>query len=113
MAVYRKIGNRYQRVSDIFTFVIPGDQIDAANSNFVCTTKNVTPNVDVEVGDIIGACVYDPDSLPKRLEIVGRTNSDYFLKKRNTLYGCNINSVPSNIPRDQLSTATSRILHRY
>ena len=120
-AVYRRMGSgndtHYIRVgSSLRTVGRRGDQIPSANEgNFWCREVNVRTDFQTEVGDIVGACIYDPQDnnrVRKQLDIVGQANG-YSLIQMNDVSDCSDNSMPSNISSSQLSTIDSRILHLY
>ena len=115
-AVYRAVGTgdsaHYLRVSNITTVSWHGSEINRSQ-NFNC--YNVSVNAfTIEAGDIVGACVYDPeDTQIRQLDIVGRVATGYSLMRTDNGFSQCEYSLPSNISRNQLSNRKSRILHLY
>ncbi len=91
-------------------------------TNFVCSKLSLPQPVSVAVGDVLGACLFDPpdsgDVTRYRLDLVSRaaggtedvvrTNTD-----SNIPNGCTVTEVPSSFDRRVSSTKTSsdRSLH--
>ena len=135
-AVYRRTGDgatlRYQRVSEIFTAVrgtrplirgmgprVINDRIDGEiQSGFVCYNDSLEARrltLTVQAGDVVGACVFDPaDQRPIRrsqLDVVGEVEGESLLAMNTN--GCSIDSIPSDVPTNQLTVINSRRLHIY
>ena len=137
-AVYRRMGSgsntRYVRVSEIFRAIrtvagftnAPGTGVDGeiAQGGFNCYTDSIDAGVSpltIQVGDILGACIFDPDGdivvndidilirLP--LDVVGEASGESLLQMGTA--GCSREDIPSDIPANQLSTLNSRRLHVY
>ena len=116
VAVYREMNNdpgQYQRITNTFvTISYTETQIRDENGNFVCNTFDVSPDIDIEAGDVFGACVFDPSGKrPRRLEIVGEA-SGYSLMQMSSS-GCSLDAMPSNVSTSDLSNVNSRLLHVY
>ena len=130
-AVYRRIGvdsdARHERVSNIFTAIrtverfLQGAIIDGliSNSGFNCYTDTRGVGdvpVTVQAGDIIGACVFDPDDIRMLatrlpLHVVGEASGESLLEMGAD--ECTREIIPSNIQLSQLTTSASQRLHLY
>ena len=139
-AVYRRMGsgnnNNYERVSEVFraTRAISGLQgesnIDGEiiQGGFNCYDDSIDVGnspLTIQAGDILGACVFNPNDeqinnplvgrivivarLP--LDVVGEANGESLLQTGTD--GCSRTNIPSDISTDQLSTVNSRRLHIY
>ena len=132
-AVYRRMGSdddvRYERVSEMFRATravsvyvrAPGVDGEIVEDDFICyvdsiDTGNSPPTV--QAGDILGACVFDPENIRGllgvnrlQLDIVGVASGQSLLQMGTT--GCTTEAIPLNIPANQLSTQNSRRLHLY
>ena len=118
LAIYRRKNSTtngsvvYEKASDMFNISLTGRQVNA-KGDFVCTTVAAV-DFDVEVGDVIGACVFDPTgSQVRQLDIVGEADGYSLMETMDnaTASYCRLNSIPSTILSSQLSTISSRILH--
>ena len=136
-AVYRRTGNgtntSYIRVSEIFratkTNLNLGNflEIDGeiSEGGFHCYTDSLDEDdspLTIQAGDILGACVFDPDgdivildadvkiTLP--LDVVGEASTGELLLRTSTA-GCSRFDLPSDIPANQLIPLDSRRLHIY
>ena len=115
VAVYRLTNLRdssvqYNRISDVFNINLTGAEISATSGNFICTTLD-HPDFDVEAGDVVGACIFDPSGGTKQLDLVGNTN-DYSLMEMSSS-GCSPTDIPSPVLSSQLSVISGKILHIY
>ena len=129
-AVYRRMGSdddvRYERVSEMFRATravsvyvrAPGVDGEIVEDDFICyvdsiDTGNSPPTV--QAGDILGACVFDPENIPfvdrRQLDMVGEASGRSLLQMDTN--ECTAQSIPSNIPDNQLSIVNSRRLHLY
>ena len=135
-ALYRRMGTgsstHYIRVSEIFRAIrtiagftfTPGVDGEISQGGFNCYTDSVDVDdspLTVQAGDILGACVFDPDGdivfenddilirLP--LDVVGETSGESLLQMDTA--GCSRVDIPSDIPANQLSILNSRSLHIY
>ena len=135
-AVYRRTGSgsitRYVRVSEIFRAlrtvagftVSPGVDGEIAQGGFNCYTDSIDVGespLTIQAGDILGACVFDPDGdivaddiellirLP--LDVVGEVGGESLLQMNAD--ECSRENIPSDIPANQLSTLNSRRLYVY
>ncbi len=96
----------------------------ATNTNFTCSVFNLPQPVPMETGDVLGACVFDPDDTTSgvttyRLDIVSRaasgsedvvgTNTD----PSSPPAGCSATTVPSSFDGGApgTSSSTRRSLH--
>ena len=115
VAVYREMiddPGQYEIKSEMFGISYTSTQIKDENGNFVCNTFDVSPDLDIEAGDVFGACVFDPPgNRQRRLEIVGEA-SGYSLMQMSSS-GCSLTSIPSTISSSDLSNVDSRLLHVY
>ena len=84
------------------------------NGDFSCDSETLNPPafINIEAGDVIGACVFNPDGGRRRLNLVGNAIG-YSLMQTADVSGCSLTSVPSLISSSQLSDRDSRILHLY
>ena len=134
-AVYRRMGTdssiHYIRVSEIFRAVrtnlntdyTNAQEVDGKNTQdgFDCYTDSLDAGASpltIQAGDILGACVFDPDgdiqvilsTLP--LHVVGEAGSGESLMQMGTA-GCSRQTLPSDIPANELTVINSRRLHIY
>lgn len=129
------VDEHYIRVSEIFKAVRSstfarfreGSVVDGPiRSGFRCYTDSLdtaeaSESVTVQAGDIIGACVFDPANelilSRMQLDIVGESRSRHdsgsSLLAMPTTDGCSMDTLPSNIPTNQLSVISSKRLHIY
>ena len=136
-AVYRRMGSgnnvHYVRVSEMFRAVrtnvvdltlFPGIDGEISRGGFNCYTDSLDagdPPLTVQAGDILAACVFDPDgdielldvdikvTLP--LDVVGEVNGETLLQMSTA--ECSTSDLPSDIPANQLAPLESRRLHIY
>jgi hypothetical protein len=116
----------YERVSEIFRAVRTtngtGDGADGQNQvGFNCYTDIVdvgdSPQT-IRDGDIIGACVFDPDDeiLFERLQlnIVNEVTGESLLRVDvSANFDCTMDSIPSDISHSDLQEQNNRRLHVY
>ena len=120
-AVYRRMASNghdvYQQISNTFTV----DRIfllDPISRGFNCHNEFVTGGEAVEVqrGDVLGACIFDPDNVfifvHSQLDVVGEA-SNYSLLEMDDVSECDFDAVPSQVLASNLREQTSRILHFY
>jgi hypothetical protein len=121
----------YIRVSDIFRAVrtnlglleIESDG-EISEGGFHCYTDSLDADdssLNIQAGDILGACVFDPDgdivildadikiTLP--LDVIGEASEESLLQMSTA--GCSRFRIPSDIPANQLTPIDSRRLHIY
>ena len=123
LAVYRRISNDsgefYQRVSDVFTAVrysILSPFGPYISGGFNCHNIFELGDEDVEVqaGDIVGACIFDPDNvlffINSQLDVIGDANG-YSLHVMNDVSDCDFGAIPSTVEATDLREVSSRILH--
>ena len=118
VAVYRRqmtlidVSDSYEIVSSMFTIRLPGRQlINNARSDIVCATVNVS-DFDIEAGDVLGACVFNPSGgQNRRLLIVGEASGYSLMEMSST--GCSLDAMPPNVAISDLSNVDSRLLHVY
>ena len=130
-AVYRRMGSgssvRYVRVSEMFRairtvagFIRLAAIVDGeiTRGDFNCYNDSIDIGdspFTVESGDILGACVFDPenDNLVNRLplDVVGEASGRSLLQMGTA--ECSMEIIPSDIAATQLSTLSSRRLHIY
>jgi hypothetical protein len=86
----------------------------AQPSNFVCRNINleIDNQFDIEVGDIVGVCIFNPtENNREPMDIVSEANG-YSLLHNNVPIQCSFNPISSvNISSSQLSRVESRLLH--
>ena len=134
-AVYRRMDSggdvRYQRVGDTFRAIVTTTSlgsddpsrstIDAIvqQNGFNCfnDTNSLNLPLSVQAGDFVGACIFDPPGVPfnffqDQLDFVGRGGEESLLEMSN-VDGCSVDSLPSSVQDDDLSTVDNRRLHIY
>ena len=100
---------------------------NATNTNFSCSAFNLPQPIAMATGDVLGACVFDPDDSTSgvttfRLDIVSRADPDtedvvrtftHDSQPSSTPAGCSATTVPSSFDADASdnSTSTRRSLH--
>ena len=122
VAVYRSLNESkvFKRVSDVVTIskLRPSRDVhpdDALQSGFNCDSYNLTSIVDMQVGDVIGACIFDPTlKSGRRLNLVA-TNRDggykMLYKDRDTV-DCDTDVLPE-VVTDLSMDQDLKILHVY
>ena len=122
------VDEHYVRVSEVFkavrasAFAIRYREGNVADGpiqgGFRCYTDSIdneTSSVEVQAGDIIGACVFDPVNdrilTRRQLDVVGENRHDGSSLLATSTDGCSMDTLPSNIPASQLSVLNSRRLH--
>ena len=135
-AVYRRMGSgndvKYERVSEIFRALRTIERFTDVNvarvdgeiveDGFNCYDDSIDVGnspLTIQAGDILGACVFDPENMRfglvqvnrLQLDIVGEASGQSLLQMDTT--GCTTEAIPSNIPANQLSTQSPRKLHLY
>ena len=114
-AVFRETspGSRtYSAVSDVFTT----GRTDLDSRNFACQKYQAINPVQIEAGDVIGACIYNPPEegiFSRRVElvIVGQTASaDQYLMMTDGS-GCGDFTVPNYFSISSLNKLNSNVLH--
>ena len=105
----------YQRATSAFnirrfTALSP---IRSISSGFNCHYESER-EIDIQEGDIVGACIYDPDDGffidYSQLDVVGNANG-FSLLEMSDVSDCGFGEMPSSVVEADLSVATSRILH--
>ena len=103
------------RTIPIFTesSVVDGE---IAQGGFNCYDDIANSSLPIQAGDILGACVFDPEDIPfivsrLPLDVVGVASGGSLLEMNTG--GCSRQIIPSDIPANQLSTLASRRLHIY
>ncbi len=92
--------------------------IDLGSADFTCSELSLTQPVSVAVGDVLGACLFDPpdsDGVARyRLDLVSRASGED-LRRTDTHSsnpaGCSATSVPSSLSGSNSRDSTSRSLH--
>ena len=135
-AVYRRnsAGDTYNRVSDTFSAVqVSGslllaydlnDVIDGLVrvNNFTCYDDSINAPLTVQAGDVLGACVLDPEDVNSvfgwvtrlQLNVVGRSdsaNSQLMIKLDEA--GCTVDTLPQSVSTASLTLRNLRVLHIY
>ena len=115
VAIYRPMNSsqlHYTKVSDMFSVSRTGREI---SSGFECVSVNLPGPFDVEVGDVVGVCIFNPSGGSRRqLDLVGESSNDSdTLMGTENAGGCGLDSIPTMISMNQLSSSGSRILHVY
>ena len=132
-AVYRRSGSgggeRYERVSGIFSAVRATADVIRNNlepladgliqeGGFLCYNDSVdTSNspLPVQAGDIIGACVFDPQDgiilTRRQLHIVGEGFGEVL--ENYVTDACTTDTIPSSILRSDFQIRNNRMLHIY
>ena len=114
-AVFRETSpGTYTAVSDAFTTGV-GPNLDP-EFTFACGNFQAPSELQVQAGDMIGACVYDPPDggvLNRRVQrdvVSENAGIDRYLMVADNS-GCGDFSVPSSVDMDSLSEMNSLILH--
>ena len=108
-AVYRESNpGSYSAVSEAFTA-----ERDPNSAEFACLNFSVSDQIQIQVGDMIGACIYDPpdsgSSRRRETYVVGEdaSNDRYLMRTSNS--GCDDFTVPNTV--SSLSRRDGRVLH--
>ena len=128
-AIYRRMSSdsqssdRYERVSEMFSAVRTGERCvgrpgiedgEIEQGGFSCyedTHGTGDSLVTVQAGDILGACVFDPDGNRRfPLDIVGEVSGELLLAM-DTVDGCTRDNLPMSISATDLSSINSRRMH--
>ena len=125
-AVYRRMGSggdeRYERVSTIFHAVVTTsnlagfDVVDGVvqQGGFTCynDTNDIDTPIPIQTGDLVGACIFDPDSsFRQQLNNVGTVNGESLMGMSDP--ECTVDALPSSVDTSDLSTSNNRRLHIY
>ena len=124
-AVYRRMESgstlRYHLVSEMFRALrttgnlVNFDGVDGEISQgFNCYTDSIDAGespLTIQAGDIVGACVFDPDGFRLQLDVVGEASGESLLQMGAA--GCSREDIPSDISANQLSPLNSRRLYVY
>ena len=111
-AVFRETSNSYRAVSKAFT---TGRTLsDRGSQTFSCITYEVKP-IEIQAGDIVGACIFDPPDENGRnviqLDVVGDSDDeDNFLMSTGNS-GCDNSAIPSTVSKNSLNMRESIVLH--
>ena len=119
---------RYERVSEIFRAVrtvqmfTSDDVVDGeiVEDGFNCYDDSIDVGnspLTIQAGDILGACVFDPEDINflgfvvnrLQLDIVDIASGQSLLQMDTT--GCTMEAIPSNITANQLSTQNLSLIH--
>ena len=110
-AVFRETSpGSYSTVSEAFNAVRGPNPVDL----FACLSFPIMNQIQIQAGDMIGACVYDPpdtDSDRIREKFVVGQIADRFLMRTDTEARCSNSTVPN--PVSSLSRVNQRVLHIY
>lgn len=111
-AIYRRNSqtNSYHAVSQAFNAERNSENI--GQDSFTCTTLDLRRPITVQVGDVLGACIFDPPSSDIfQLDIVGSNAGDerYLMTHRHAR--CGIVDVPSTVESTSLVRESSLVLH--
>ena len=128
-AVYRKMGSgadeHYKSVSQLFSAIKATRNLVQADRNgitdgviqlgFNCYDDPITMPLTVQAGDVLGACVFNPQDersfTRRQLDVVGRANGESLLRMGSG--GCSTTALPTSVQASQLSTVDTRRLHLY
>ena len=126
-AVYRRTDSgeggeeRYERVSEMFRAVRAtinfGEHVDGVlQEGFSCYNDSDNSTLTIQAGDIIGACIFDPeDTSPfvgrHQLDIVGQVRGESLSQLQSDV--CTMDAIPSSIPYSDLLIRDNRRLHIY
>jgi hypothetical protein len=116
----------YERVSQIFSAVratsnlLGNGEVDGTlrEDDYACYDDAIdsTP-VTIQAGDVLGACVFNPDNEPgdnrRQLDIVGDTGPGGSSLLEMNDDGCTTKTLPPNIPSNQLSNRNNRRLYLF
>ena len=112
-AVYRRVGSGNSTHYEIVrSSQRTTTRNDPSSGNFWCRNEN-PPDFNIEAGDIVGACIYEPrERNREQMDIVSEADG-YSLMEMMVTNQCGKNLIPSTILSSQLSRVNSRILHLY
>ena len=111
-------GLYYQQVSSTFTADRVALSQNPISSGFNCHDELDIGSEAVEVqrGDVIGACIFDPNNfvifIHSQLDVVGEGSGSSLLEM-NDVSECDFDAIPSRVSASSLREQTSRILHLY
>ena len=109
-AIYRAVNTGYQRMSNVITVSRHGSEL---SQWFNCYNVSIN-GFTIQAGDMVAACIYDPNGGSRQLDVVGWThNVGDSLMRMNDVSQCRETSLPSNISNSRLSEVNWRILHLY
>ena len=128
-AVYRRNDSaggdeHYERVSGVLSAVrsaqsIPEPLTDGRiqDGGFMCYNDTSDSPLSIQTGDIIGACVFDPQDgngfSRHQLDIVGQVSEESLLQANLPNDACTMNVIPSSILCSNLQNRNDRRLHIY
>ena len=136
-AVYKRTGGsggeeRYERVSGIFSAVRATEGVITFNREplvdgqiqergFMCYNNSIDISespLTVQVGDIIGACVFEPQDgsfglTRQELNIVGEMRGESLMEVNADNVGCTMETIPPSILHSALQNRNNRRLHIY
>ena len=82
------------------------------SQSFTCVVISFNSPVEVQAGDMIGACIYEPPSLSTvQLDVVGQNASADRYLMRTSNSGCSNIAVPSSVMNSSLTKLESLELH--
>jgi hypothetical protein len=103
---YEIVGSSLRTITRIFP--------PQSSSSFSCLNVNLERDnrqFDIEAGDIVGVCIFNPTNITiKPMDVVSEANG-YSLLQNNIPVQCSFNSVSSINISSQLSRVESRLLH--
>ena len=117
-AVFRETSpGSYSAVSEAYTTGRTLTNLNLGSGDFACARFEVMNQVQIQAGDVIGACVYDPPNtgglsgVRAELNVVGGNagNGNYLMMTGNA--GCDDLTVPSPVTVSGLTTIDSHVLH--
>ena len=119
MALYRPepASNNYQRITNIVSVIkhTPISQVPSADAllpGFNCDSIELEESVQILLGDVIGACIYDTLFSIRRLDVVSRNDNGYrMLYNSADDEDCENGVLPVVVGSDLEQTDFLRILH--
>ena len=112
LAVYHRTSSQYEIVgSSLRTITV---DFPMQSNNFACQyiDLNTADQFNIETGDIVGACVFEPTrSSRERMDIVSEANGHSLMQINDNSIRCGWLSIPRTISHSQLLTLGSRLLH--
>ena len=120
VAIYRPMNGRYTRLSNTTTISkrTPSNSIQPVDDTlllgFNCDSYNLSTGINVQVGDVIGTCIFDPGSRNRKLLLVAESASDgysmLYLNERDA--GCSVDVLPNVVTNLEMDRRR-KVLHVY
>ena len=111
VGIYRRMGTDYVPV--------PGSEVtlevNEIQVGFSCNTVSLPGSIQVEPGDVVGACVAEPQQGPNNLflMIVGENATGLSVHGMTLSSPCNLNELQNPVSMGSLMPVNSSILHLF